>query len=73
MQRSVHKDDFLETCDFPFFNKELESIEKMTTLKLRSCSEKENTAEKCEENVTLMKDVQNNPFNPLSQDLTVFV
>lgn len=45
----------------------------MIALKLRRHSEKENTAKKYEETVTLMKDVQNNPFNPLVQDLTVFV
>lgn len=31
----------------------------MIILKLRSHSEKENPAEKCEEHVTVMKDVQN--------------
>lgn len=45
----------------------------MILMKLRSRSEKENTPKKCEEDVTLIEDVQNNPFNPLFQDLMVFV
>lgn len=64
---------FLRNAFLSFVNKELERIEKRIILKLRRCSEKENRAEKCEETVTLVKDVQKNPFNPLVQDLTVFV
>ena len=41
----------------------------MITLRLRNGSEKEHTAEKCEEH----EDVQSNPFNPLFQDLLVFM
>ena len=58
-QSSVYKDNFKETHSF-FFNKDLERIEKMITLKLRNNSEKEHTAEKCEEH----KDVQRHPFKP---------